>query len=143
MRTQIVFTCRRCGREQIEDITLFNVLRFKFRNLVISEKYSTSDGDLKTINSNSCELCSDCCKSLKIWLRNGDEYKELINENNKLKEQKTYLCNERIRLQEELKNAEEQFQNCQMFCPRDSSDWNEYCKWRNKKLDESFKEKSK
>lgn len=141
MRTQIVFTCKRCGKEQIEDITFFKVLRFKFRNLVVSEKYSTSNGNLETVRNNSCELCSDCCKSLKIWLRNGDEYKELIDENNKLKEQKTYLCNERIRLQGELKNAEEQFQNCQTFCPKDSSDWNEYCEWRKKKLDKSFREK--
>ena len=140
MRTQIVFTCRRCGKEQIENITLFNVLRFKFRNLVVSEKYTDLDGDLQTIRSNSCELCSDCCKSLKIWLKNGNEYQELIDENNKLKEQRTYLNNERIRLQVELKTAEKQFQDCQTFCPRDSSDWNEYCKWRNKKLEKSSEE---
>jgi len=139
MRTQIVFICKRCGKEQIEDITFFNVLRFKFRNLVISEKYSTSDGDLKTINSNSCELCSDCCKSLKIWLRNGNEYQELVDENNKLKEQKTYLCNERIRLQEELKNAEKQFKDCLMFCPKESPYYEEYCKWSKEMLEKEEK----
>lgn len=140
MKTQIVFTCKRCGKEQIEDITFFKVLRFKFRNLVVSEKYSWN-GDLKTINSNSCELCSDCCKSLKIWLRNGNEYKELIDENNKLKEQKTYLCNERVRLQGELKNVEAQFKDCKMFCPKESPGYEEYCKWNKERLDKSFKEK--
>lgn len=138
MKTQIVFTCRRCGKEQIENITFFNVLRFKFRNLVISEKYSW-DGELKTIRNDNYELCSDCCKSLKIWLRNGNEYKELIDENNKLKEQKTYLCNERLRLQEELKYAEEQFQNCQTFCPKESPDYEEYCKWIKEKIEKEEK----
>lgn len=140
MKTQIVFTCKRCGKEQIEDVTFFNVLRFKFRNLVVSEKYSF-DGDLKTINSNSYELCSDCCKSLKIWLRNGDEYKELIDENNKLKEQKTYLCNERVRLQGELKNVKVQFKDCKLFCPRESPDYEEYCKWIKERIEKSSEEK--
>ena len=135
MRTQIVFTCRRCGKEQIENITFFNVLRFKFRNLVISEKYSDSSGDLQTIRTNSCELCSDCCKSLKIWLRNGDEYKELIDENNQLKEQKTYLNNERIRLQGELKRVSDKFDDCKRFCPKSSSDYEEYRKWIKERIE--------
>ena len=139
MRTQIVFTCKRCGKEQIEDITFFNVLKFKFRNLVISEKYSTPDGDLKTINSNSYELCSDCCKSLKIWLRNGNEYQELVDENNTLKEQKTYLNNERIRLQGELKNVEIQFKDCKLFCPKESPYYEEYCKWSKERLEKEEK----
>lgn len=142
MKTQIVFTCKRCGKEQIENITFFNVLKFKFRNLVISEKYSW-DGDLKTVTSNSYELCSDCCKSLKIWLRNGNEYQELIDENHKLNEQKTYLCDERIKLQEELKQLSNKFNSCKTFCPKENPDYEEYCKWHNKKLDESFKEINK
>lgn len=139
MRTQIVFTCRRCGREQIEDVTIFKVLRFKFRNLVVSEKYSDSNRDLKTIRSNSCELCSDCSKSLKIWLRNGNEYQELVDENKVLEKQKTYLNNERFRLQEELKQLSNEFNSCKTFCPRESPYYEEYCKWSKERLEKEEK----
>ena len=34
MKTQIIFTCSRCGKEQIENLNCFTVRRFKYRNLI-------------------------------------------------------------------------------------------------------------
>lgn len=120
MRTQIIFTCARCGKEQTENLNCFTVRRFKYRNLI--------GKDTRGYKLDK-ELCNDCYRSLKIWLNNGDEYKELIDENNTLKKQKDYLNEQRVNLQAQLKEAKEEYGHCKAFCPRESSDWSEYQEW--------------
>lgn len=94
MKTQIIFTCARCGKEQIETLNYFTVRRFKYRNLIGKD-------------TNGCkldkEICLDCYRSLKIWLNNGDEHKELVDENNALKQQKDYLNEQRVELWTQLR----------------------------------------
>jgi hypothetical protein len=124
MKTQIIFTCARCGKEQSENLNCFTVRRFKYRNLI--------GKDSKGYRLDK-EICPDCYRSLKIWLNNGYEYKELIDENNRLKKQKDYLVEKQVTLQAQLKEAEEMYENCKQFCPRESSDWNEYQKWYKEK----------
>lgn len=98
MRTQIVFTCCRCGKEQVENLNWFNVRKFNYRLLT---RHTFPDGKVEN------ELCKDCYRSLQIWLRNGDEYKVLIDENKHLKEQNNWLNEQRINLQVELREAKE------------------------------------
>ena len=124
MRTQIIFTCARCGKEQVENLNCFTVRRFKYRNLI--GKYTNGYKLDK-------EICPDCYRSLKIWLNNGDEYKELIDENNTLKRQKDYLNEQRVELQAQLRETKEEYEHCKVFCPRESSDWNEYQEWYKEK----------
>lgn len=124
MKTQIIFTCARCGKEQVETLNCFTVRRFKYRNLI--------GKDTKGYKLDK-EICPDCYRSLQIWLIEGDEYKELIDENNTLKKQKDYLNEERVNLQAQLKEAEEKYENCKTFCPRNASDWNEYQEWYKEK----------
>ena len=113
MITQIVFTCARCGKEQVETLNCFTVRRFKYRNLI--------GKDTRGYKLDK-EICPDCYRSLKIWLNNGDEHKELIDENNTLKKQVTYLTEQRVNLQVQLKEAKEEFEHCKDFCPRNMSD---------------------
>ncbi len=124
MKTQIIFTCARCGKEQIENLNCFTVRKFKYRNLI--------GKDTKGYRLDK-EICPDCYRSLKLWLSNGDEYKELIDENNTLKKQKDYLNEQRANLTVLLKEAEEKYENCKTFCPRESSDWSEYQEWYKEK----------
>ncbi len=120
MKTQIIFTCARCGKEQTENLNCFTVRRFKYRNLIgkNSKGYKLDK-----------EICPDCYRSLKIWLNNGDEYKEIIDENNTLKRLNTCLNEQRDILQAQLKEAKEEHEHCKAFCPRESSDWSEYQEW--------------
>lgn len=120
MKTQIIFTCARCGKEQTENLNCFTVRRFKYRNLI--------GKDTRGYKFDK-EICPDCYRSLKIWLNNGDEYKELIDENNTLKKQKDYLNEQRLNLLREVKEAKEKYENCKGFCPRESSEWKEYQEW--------------
>lgn len=120
MKTQIIFTCARCGKEQVENLNRFTVRRFKYRNLI--------GKDTKGYKLDK-EICPDCYRSLQIWLIEGDEYKELIDENNTLKKQKDYLNEQRVELQAQLRETKEKYENCKSFCPRESSDWNEYQEW--------------
>ena len=120
MKTQIIFTCARCGKEQVENLNCFTVRRFKYRNLI--------GKDTRGYKLDK-EICPDCYRSLKIWLNNGDEYKELIDENDTLKKQKTYLNEKLVNLQVQLKEAKEKYENCKCLCPRESSDWSEYQEW--------------
>lgn len=124
MKTQIIFTCVRCGKEQVETLNCFTVRRFKYRNLI-----GKDTGGYKLDK----EICPDCYRSLKIWLNNGDEHKELIDENNTLKKLNTDYVKLRDSLQDKLREAESNFANCKMFCPRESSDWKEYQKWYKEK----------
>jgi len=124
MKTQIIFTCARCGKEQVETLNCFTVRRFKYRNLI--------GKDTRGYKLDK-ELCNDCYRSLKIWLNNGDEYKELIDENNTLKKLNTHLIEQRDSLQDKLRESEEKYENCKTFCPRNSSDWNEYREWYKEK----------
>jgi len=124
MRTQIIFTCARCGKEQVETLNCFTVRRFKYRNLI--------GKDTRGYKLDK-ELCNDCYRSLKIWLSDGDEYKELIDENNTLKKLNVCLKEQRDNLQAQLKESEEKYENCKTFCPRNSSDWNEYREWYKEK----------
>lgn len=124
MKTQIIFTCARCGKEQVETLNCFTVRRFKYRNLI--------GKDTRGYKLDK-EICPDCYRSLKIWLNNGDEYSELIDENSTLKKQKDYLNEQRVNLQAQLKKAEEKYEDCKMFCPRNSSDWSEYQEWYKEK----------
>ena len=120
MRTQIIFTCARCGKEQVETLNCFTVRRFKYRNLI--------GKDTKGYKLDK-EICPDCYRSLQIWLIEGDEYKELIDENNTLKKLNTNYIKLRDSLQAQLKEAKEKYENCKTFCPRESSDWSEYQEW--------------
>lgn len=120
MKTQIIFTCARCGKEQTENLNCFTVRRFKYRNLIGKD---TRDYKLDK------EICPDCYRSLKLWLNNEDEYSVLIEENKTLTKQNNYLNEQRENLQLQLREAESNFSNCKMFCPRESSDWNEYREW--------------
>ena len=120
MKTQIIFTCARCGKEQVETLNCFTVRRFKYRNLIGK---NTNGYKLDK------EICPDCYRSLKIWLNNGDEYKELIDENNTLKKLNTNYIKLRDSLQAQLREAEEKYENCKAFCPRESSGWSEYQEW--------------
>ena len=124
MKTQIIFTCARCGKEQVENLNCFTVRKFKYRNLI--------GKDTKGYKLDK-EICPDCYRSLKIWFDNGYEYKELINENNILKKQKDYLVEKQVTLQAQLKEAEETYENCKQFCPRESSSWKEYQEWYKEK----------
>ena len=125
MKTQIVFTCCRCGKEQVNDLNWFSARKFKYR--IFSHKVRGWESPKKE------ELCNDCYRSLKIWLSNGDEYKELIDENNTLKKLNTDYVKLRDDLQAQLKEAEEKYENCKQFCPRESSDWNGYLEWYKEK----------
>ena len=120
MKTQIIFTCARCGKEQTENLNCFTVRRFKYRNLI--------GKDTRGYKLDK-EICPDCYRSLKMWLSNGDEYSELIDENNTLKKQITYLTEQKVNLQTQLKETEEKYEDCKRFCPRNSSDYNEYQEW--------------
>ena len=125
MKTQIVFTCCRCGKEQVSDLNWFSVRKFKYR--IFIHKVRSWESPEKE------ELCDDCYRSLKIWLSNGDEYKELIDENNTLKKLNTGYVKLRDSLQDKLREAESAFENCKAFCPRNCSDWNEYQEWYKEK----------
>ena len=120
MKTHIVFTCTRCGKEQVDDLNCFTVHRFKYRNLI--------GKDTRGYKLDK-EICPDCYRSFKIWLNNGDEYKELIEENKTLIKQKDYLNEQRVNLQLQLRESKKEYENCLQFCPRKSSDWNEYQEW--------------
>lgn len=120
MKTQIVFTCCRCGREQVDNLTRFGVHKFKYKELVVQKD------NAKTMQY---ELCSDCLSSLKTWLRNGDEYKELIEENKDLMTQRDRLNNMRIELGNKLRDVESDFRSCKCFCPKESPSYNEYLEW--------------
>ena len=120
MRTQIIFTCARCGKEQVETLNCFTVRRFKYRNLI--------GKDTKGYKLDK-EICPDCYRSLQIWLIEGDEYKELIDENNTLKKLNTNYIKLRDSLQAQLREAKEKYENCKCLCPRESSDWSEYQEW--------------
>ena len=120
MRTQIIFTCARCGKEQIENLNRFTVRRFKYRNLI-----GKNSNDYKLDK----EICPECYRSLKIWLENGDEHKVLIDENEMLKKQNTWLNEQRIGLQVQLRDAKKEYEDCKTLCPRNASDWNEYQEW--------------
>lgn len=120
MKTQIIFTCARCGKEQVETLNCFTVRRFKYRNLI--------GKDTRGYKLDK-EICPDCYRSLKIWLNNGNEYEELIDENKTLTKQKTYLNEKLVNLQTKLKEAEDKYENCKCLCPRESSDWSEYQEW--------------
>ena len=124
MKTQIIFTCARCGKEQVETLNCFTVRRFKYRNLI--------GKDTRGYKLDK-EICPDCYRSLQIWLNNGYEYKELIDENNKLKKEVDYLTEQRVNLQVQLKEAKEEYEHCKDFCPRNMSDWNEYQEWYKEK----------
>ena len=130
MKTQIIFTCARCGKEQVENLNCFTVRRFKYRNLI--------GKDTRGYKLDK-EICPDCYRSLKIWLSNGDEYKELIEENKTLTKQKDYLNEQRMTLQAQLREAKEEYKHCKDFCPRDMLDYNEYMKG----YDKWYKEKHK
>lgn len=130
MKTQIIFTCARCGKEQVETLNCFTVRRFKYRNLI--------GKDTRGYKLDK-EICPDCYRSLKIWLNNGDEHKELIDENNTLKKQNTWLNEQRINLQVQLREAESSFSNCKFLCPRESSDWKEYQEWWKEKHKDDIK----
>ena len=125
MKTQIIFTCARCGKEQVDDLNWFNVRKFTYKEL--------ARGITPNVIRKRYELCDDCYRSLTIWLQNGNEYEELINENNTLKKQKNYLDEQRVNLQTQLRETESSFENCKMFCPRGSSDWKEYQEWYKEK----------
>lgn len=131
MKTQIIFTCCRCGKEQVNDLNWFSARKFKYR--IFSHKVRGWESPKKE------ELCNDCYRSLKIWLSNGDEYKELIDENNTLKKEVNYLTEQRVNLQVELKEAKEEFEHCKDFCPRSMPDYDEYMKG----YDKWYKEKHK
>ena len=124
MKTQIVFTCCRCGKEQIENLKWFNVRKFNYRLL---STHTFPDGKVQN------ELCNDCYRSLKIWLQNGDEYKVLIDENKQLKKQNDWLNEQRINLQVELRDVKDEAKTCKDFCPKESSDWKEYQEWYKEK----------
>ena len=130
MRTQIIFTCARCGKEQTENLNCFTVRRFKYRNLI--------GKDTRGYKLDK-ELCPDCYRSLKLWLNNSDEYKELIEENKTLIKQKDYLNEQKVNLQLQLREAEYNFSSCRQFCPRESSDWNEYQEWWKEKHKDDIK----
>ena len=134
MKTQIIFTCARCGKDEIENLNRFTVRRFKYRNLI--------GKDTRGYKLDK-ELCNDCYRSLKIWLQNGDEYKELIDENNTLKKQNTYLNEERTNLQVQLRETKRDYEHCKDFCPRDLPEYNEYMKgydkWYEKKHKDDIK----
>ena len=134
MKTQIIFTCARCGKEQVETLNRFTVRRFKYRNLI--------GKDTRGYKLDK-EICPDCYRSLKIWLSNGDEYKELIDENNKLKKEVNYLTEQRVSLQVQLREAEEKYKDCKMLCPRSMPDYDEYMKgydkWYEKKHKDDIK----
>lgn len=119
MKTQIIFTCARCGKEQVETLNCFTVRRFKYRNLI--------GKDTRGYKLDK-EICPDCYRSLKIWLNNGDEYSELIDENNTLKKEVNYLTEQRVNLQVQLREAEEKYEHCKAFCPRSMPDYDEYMK---------------
>lgn len=119
MKTQIIFTCARCGKEQVETLNYFIVRRFKYRNLI--------GKDTRGYKLDK-EICPDCYRSLKIWLNNGDEYSELIDENNTLKKQNTWLNEQRINLRNELDTAKKEYEHCKDFCPRSMPDYDEYMK---------------
>jgi hypothetical protein len=130
MKTQIIFTCARCGKEQVETLNCFTVRRFKYRNLI--------GKDTRGYKLDK-EICPDCYRSLKIWLNNGNEYEELVDENNKLKKLNTYHIEQRDVLQTKLREAEDNFSSCKQFCPRESSDWNEYQEWWKEKHKDDIK----
>ena len=119
MKTQIIFTCARCGKEQVETLNCFTVRRFRYRNLI--------GKDTRGYKLDK-EICPDCYRSLKMWLNNGDEYKELIDENNTLKKQNTWLNEQRTNLRIELDTAKREYEHCKDFCPRSMPDYNEYVK---------------
>ena len=130
MKTQIIFTCARCGKEQTENLNCFTVRRFKYRNLI--------GKDTRGYKLDK-EICPDCYRSLKIWLNNGDEYKELIEENKTLTKQKDYLNEQRMNLQTQLREVKDEYDHCKFFCPRSMSDYDEYMKG----YDKWYKEKHK
>ena len=130
MKTQIIFTCARCGKEQVETLNCFTVRRFKYRNLI--------GKDTKGYKLDK-EICPDCYRSLKIWLNNGNEYEELIEENKTLIKQKHYLNEQREILQTKLREAEKEYGDCKSLCPRKSSDWNEYQEWYEEKHKDDIK----
>ena len=125
MKTQIVFTCCRCGKEQVNDLNWFSAHKFKYRIFT----HRIRGGEVP----NKKELCNDCYHSLLIWLQNGDEYKELIEENKQLKKQKDWLEKQRMNVCDELDTLTKEYETCKDFCPRNSSDWNEYCEWYKEK----------
>ena len=135
MKTQIIFTCARCGKEQVDDLNWFNVRKFTYKEL--------ARGITPNVIRKRYELCDDCYRSLTIWLQNGNEYGELINENNTLKKQVTYLTEQRVNLQVELREAKEEYEHCKDFCPRNMPDYNEYMKgydkWYEKKHKDDIK----
>ena len=120
MKTQIVFTCCRCGKEQVDNLTRFGVHKFKYKELVVQKNNA---------ETMQYELCPDCLRSLKIWLRNGDEHKELVEENKDLRHQSDRLNNMRIELGKKLRDVESEFSSCKCFCPKDSPSYNEYLEW--------------
>lgn len=131
MKTQIIFTCARCGKEQTESLNCFTVRRFKYRNLI--------GKDTRCYRLDK-EICPDCYRSLKIWLNNGNEYKELVDENNTLKKQVSYLTEQRVNLQVELREAKEEHEHCKDFCPRNMPDYNEYMKGYDKWYEKKHKD---
>ena len=128
MKTQIVFTCCRCGKEQVDDLNWFNVRKFKYKEL--------ARGITPDVTSYKNELCHDCYRSLKIWLQNGDEHAVLIEENNQLKKQNTWLNEQRMNLRNELDAVTKEYENCKTFCPRSMPDYNEYMKGYDKWYEE-------
>lgn len=131
MKTQIIFTCARCGKEQIENLNCFTVRRFKYRNLI--------GKDTRGYKLDK-EICSDCYRSLKIWLNNGDEYKELIDENDTLKKLNTHLIEQRDIVQDKLRKAASAFESCKDFCPRSMPGYNEYMKGYDKWYEKKHKD---
>lgn len=131
MKTQIVFTCCRCGKEQVNRLTRFGVHKFKYRNLI------RDTVDNKRVQN---ELCDNCYRSLKIWLSNGDEYKTLIEEKAFLQKQNTALNEQRMNLRNELDTITKEYESCKDFCPRNMKDYNEYMKGYDKWYEKKHKD---
>lgn len=138
MRTEVIYKCCRCGKEYHHDPKKFSF--GKFRWIPVSQ---TEYGYGATY-SKECELCKECFDELKHWLSGTEDevkhLKHLIETNDEtiaaLNEAKNNLIERNKKLEKEKKLVEEEFRSCKSFCPRESSDWKEYCKWVQEKVRE-------